>query len=339
MKLTFINIGFGEAVLMENDGRFLLIDGGLDDLCRYGRDGHIRPAEYIREQGVTRIEAVVSTHMHADHICGLLEVFHGVQVGELWVNALAECGTPAFAPEDFPREPAVCGAAGELAAYGALLSHCREAGIPVTELRQYEQRTAAGIRIHVLSPSPARQKAYREGLCALQRETRRKEFCRLAAKIGAMGNEHSAALLLDGESAGGFRALMTADLGAGFADAMRENPALLRAALLKAPHHGRPSGLPQGFLEAVSPECVMVCASWDKRYGCPDERFLREAEAYFDARGTERRILFSDSTDWPPYSAPGGGRTGTQIRKDTRSGRLVCEGIRQRKRQYSLRGM
>ena len=338
MKLTFINIGFGEAVLMENDGRFLLIDGGLDDLCRYGRDGHIRPAEYIREQGVTRIEAVVSTHMHADHICGLLEVFRSVQVGELWVNALAECGTPAFAPEDLPQGEAR-GAAGELSAYGALLSHCREAGIPVAELRQYEQKTAAGISVHVLSPSPASQTAYCEGICALQKETRREDFCGLAAKIGAMGNEHSAALLLDGESSGGFRALMTADLGAGFADAMRENPALLRAALLKAPHHGRPSGLPQGFLEAVSPECVMVCASWDKRYACPDERFLREAEAYFDARGMERQILFSDSTDWPPYSAPDGCRTATQIWKDAQSGRLVHKSICKRTRQHSLQGL
>ena len=330
MKLTFLNIGFGESVLAETDTGSILIDAGLDRGCVYDGRSHVRPADYLEQAGIRKIDVVVSTHIHSDHILGLPEVVRRFPVGELWVNALSPCKSPRFVPEDFREDDSSRISAEELRQYSLLLEICREKDIPVRELSQYEKKSAAGFSISVLSPSRQGQEKYREKLSRLQRTTDQNEFRALSAEISAESNENSAALLLDGRKSGGFRALMTADLSKEFAIPMREHPELFRAELLKAPHHGNPNCLPPGFFKTVSPDMVFLCASWDRRYGCPGLSFLKKAGEYFDAAGKKRAILCSDSLQIPPFLFSGGSRIATEVWNDSISDRLFYRLIKKR---------
>lgn len=93
MTLTFFNVGYGEAVLVEcpdparPSGRFvMLLDGGSGEAKEFPSELPQR-APLIRElerRGLDHIDVVVSTHIHEDHVCGLLPVLERFTPGELW---------------------------------------------------------------------------------------------------------------------------------------------------------------------------------------------------------------------------------------------------------------
>lgn len=62
-KIHFINTGNSDAILIENNSQFALIDtGDTDD------DDKLK--SYLQQQGVKRLEYLILTHYHADHIGG-----------------------------------------------------------------------------------------------------------------------------------------------------------------------------------------------------------------------------------------------------------------------------
>ena len=93
MTLTFFNVGYGEAVLAECPdparprGSFImLLDGGSGEAKEFPSELPQR-APLIRElerRGLDHIDVVVSTHIHEDHVCGLLPVLERFTPGELW---------------------------------------------------------------------------------------------------------------------------------------------------------------------------------------------------------------------------------------------------------------
>jgi len=72
----FIDVGQGDATLIQSRDHAVLIDGGEP---RYGQ--HV--ISYLRSAGVTRLDYVVATHPHSDHIGGLIAVLAQKEVGRL----------------------------------------------------------------------------------------------------------------------------------------------------------------------------------------------------------------------------------------------------------------
>ncbi len=74
--VTFLDVGQGNAVLVENDGLYMLIDGG-------GRDYSSYVVSYLQNQGVQELEYVVSSHYDADHLNGIVGALHVFSCGTL----------------------------------------------------------------------------------------------------------------------------------------------------------------------------------------------------------------------------------------------------------------
>ncbi len=72
--IHFIDVGQGDAIFVETPGKNLLVDGGW-------RESGAR--EYLQALDIDRIDIVIGTHPHADHIGGLIEVFHSFEIGEV----------------------------------------------------------------------------------------------------------------------------------------------------------------------------------------------------------------------------------------------------------------
>ena len=78
--MHFINVGQGDAILILAPGGYVgLIDGG------YGGMGTLA---YLRAHGVTRVNLMVATHPHADHIGGLVNVLRALPVDEVVTNGV-----------------------------------------------------------------------------------------------------------------------------------------------------------------------------------------------------------------------------------------------------------
>lgn len=78
-ELHFINTGNSDAILIKQDGKAALIDGGDND------DEQL-VVSYLKNQGITELEYVFVTHPHSDHIGGLDAVIDNVKVNNLYVS-------------------------------------------------------------------------------------------------------------------------------------------------------------------------------------------------------------------------------------------------------------
>lgn len=69
LTVTFLDVGQGNAVLVEQEGRYMLIDGGDREYSSF-------VVSYLENQGVEELAYVVSSHYDADHLNGLVGALH-----------------------------------------------------------------------------------------------------------------------------------------------------------------------------------------------------------------------------------------------------------------------
>lgn len=80
-KLTvdFIDIGQGDAILIQSpQGVTMLIDAGDNS-----EEDHM--VQYLQDKGIQRLDYVIGTHPHADHIGGLDKVILKFDIGEIYM--------------------------------------------------------------------------------------------------------------------------------------------------------------------------------------------------------------------------------------------------------------
>lgn len=76
--IHFIDTGQSDSILIENSGKYALIDAG-------DRDDDYAVKSYLTSQGVKRLEYLIVTHYHADHFGGADTVVNDFEVGKTFV--------------------------------------------------------------------------------------------------------------------------------------------------------------------------------------------------------------------------------------------------------------
>ena len=79
--IRFFNVGDGDSALLERLGEKpfrLLVDAGSS--LPEALDGGCVCAEYLRALGVSRLDAVIITHLHLDHMGGLKEIAETIPI-------------------------------------------------------------------------------------------------------------------------------------------------------------------------------------------------------------------------------------------------------------------
>jgi competence protein ComEC len=117
MRVTFIDVGQGDSALLEGPGGFvMLVDGG-------GRV--VEPV--LRARGIGRVDLVVLSHPHPDHLNGLLRVLQRFEVGTLWTS-----GDDGHNPK-----------------YGELLALAHQRGVGTPVPAGFERK---GVRVEPIGP-------------------------------------------------------------------------------------------------------------------------------------------------------------------------------------------
>lgn len=78
LKVHFINVGQADSILIQQGSSSMLIDAGNN-----GDSETVK--NYITNQGITKLDYVIGTHPHEDHIGGLDYVINSFQIGNIYM--------------------------------------------------------------------------------------------------------------------------------------------------------------------------------------------------------------------------------------------------------------
>ena len=86
MKVTAIDVGQGSSTLVQLPaGRKMLIDGGGFPEGSFDVGKYV-VGPFLWHERISKIDIVVLTHPHPDHLNGLLYILSNFEVGEVWTN-------------------------------------------------------------------------------------------------------------------------------------------------------------------------------------------------------------------------------------------------------------
>ena len=223
LEIHFIDVGQGDCSLIMWNGQAMLIDSGEKEEAK-------TVLGYLKTQGVQKLDYIVVTHPHSDHMGSMSDIISAMEVGRVIAPRVKEELTPtSTAYEDFLKA---------LRAKALKLTAAKPGTVYSFEAAENEEEAKKPPEFEILAPL--------------------EDYDDL--------NNYSVVLKL---TYGSTAYLFTGDAEKKSEKAILNSGADVGADVLKLGHHGSSTSTSGNFLEAVSPEiCIIQCGAGNK-YGHP----------------------------------------------------------------------
>ncbi len=244
LRVIYFDVGQGDsALIITPKGKTILIDGGPDDKV-LSRLGEALPV------GQKKIDTMILTHPHADHLDGLVSVLKRYEVGEVYYTGVIHT-TSSFLE---------------------WLKLIKEKKIPMKIINKIEDVAIDSATLHFLYPN--RNLSFSTST-ASGGDWRGQESKNQKTNSN-LNNTSIVFKLVYGR---------TSFLFMGDAEIPVEKELLmvgvdLKADILKVGHHGSHSSTSEEFLSAVGPEYAVISAGKNNDFGHPHLRTLRRLERH-----------------------------------------------------------
>lgn len=127
LQVYFIDVGNADSILIRQGEVNALIDAGErgdgDDVLAY-----------LNQQGVKKLDLVIATHPHADHIGGMADIINGIAIDQFVMSFMPEDETPTTAT------------------YLTMLEALDNKSVPVEEAKPGQVYTLGTAQLTVLAP-------------------------------------------------------------------------------------------------------------------------------------------------------------------------------------------
>lgn len=232
LETNFLDVGQGDAILIQTPKKqTMLIDGGPSNKV-LGKLGEYLPPLH------KRIDIVLLTHPHADHVSGLIEVLKRYDIGLVIVS----------------------GADLQTDIYGEFLKAVKEKNIPVVIAE-------AGDAIHFDKNLEFDILAPMQSVSSV--------FNKKGESFGVSGNEVNDTSIVGKLIFNDFSLLLTGDATFKVENRLSMYGEWLKSDILKVGHHGSKYSSSLQFLKLVSPKAAIIEVGAKNRYGHPSDSALR----------------------------------------------------------------
>lgn len=241
LRVTFLDVGQGDAILVRTREKTVLIDAGSD--VEHSAEDIIIP--FLDAAGIKKIDTAVITHAHRDHFGGFLTLVEAIPIGEFIYSTESTIVTPAD-PE---------ATKGDDVLYKRLFGLIRGKNIPLRKARMTDTFDW-GSQVHVdilhadhPHPVPA------PGQPALTANDTSLVFKVTTGNVG---------YLITGDAT----ALVEREM-------IKEKPGCFPCDVLKVGHHGSRTSSTNEFLDAVKPEYAVFSVGISNSYNHPAPAVLQ----------------------------------------------------------------
>ncbi|OGH85743.1 MAG: hypothetical protein A2294_03705 [Candidatus Magasanikbacteria bacterium RIFOXYB2_FULL_38_10] len=239
LRVIYFDVGQGDsALIMTPENQTILVDGGSDDKV-LSRLGTYLPL------GQKKIDVMILTHPHADHLDGLVEVLKRYEVGRIYyTGVLQTTGT-----------------------FLEWLKMIKEQKITLNLVKTKEDVKVGGVKLDFLYPI--------RDLSALgPADLNKPELKSLA--LSNLNNTSIVFKLIFGRTS----FLFMGDAEVPVEKELFAQDADVQADVLKIGHHGSNSSTNEEFLKAVNPKYAIISVGKNNDFGHPHLRTLRRLERH-----------------------------------------------------------
>lgn len=242
LTISMLDIGQGDAVLIQTGAKNILIDTGDDKYYEDGKKGkeNTQLLSELQKLKIDHIDTLVMTHAHADHIGKADKVIAQYGVKELVYN-----GIPSTSKYFINALKA------------AKANGTQQVKVKAGDVLDFGN----GVSFEIVSPS---QSLIDEDTAAIK--AKKKVDVNNESVVGRLtfGNF---AMLFTGDAEGPVEKDMVASYGK-----------KLKCQVLKAGHHGSKTSSTAEFLKLVQPESVIMSLGVNNQYGHPHEALLNRLQ-------------------------------------------------------------
>ena len=226
LVVHMIDVGQADCFLLEQDGMTAMVDCGTRSS---GKDA----VKYLNNLGITKIDYVIGTHPHDDHMGGMYDVITNFEIGKVIIPDSRD---------------------GDITAnwYMKLMNELNTGNYEVQYAREGDVFNLQDATMLVLA----------------------------AETDVSNTNNYSIVLKV---SFGQMDMIMTGDAETEIEEKILESGANIDAEILKAGHHGSDTSNSEEFVDAISPDYVLISAGLGNKYEHP----IKEIMERFEERNIE----------------------------------------------------
>ncbi len=255
LEIHYIDVGQGDCSLIMWEGASVLIDSGEASCAE-------TVLNYLDEQNVGKLDYIIVTHPHSDHMGSMAEIISSVDAEKVIIPKVTEDMTP------------------DTQMYEDFLHSLQKKTMKLTAAKFGDVYTLSGTTAAAVSKQPPSF-----------------EILAPVADYDDLNN-YSVTLKL---TYGATSYLFTGDIEKKAENDILESGADVDADVLKAAHHGSSSSSGENFIDEVSPEiCIIPCGT-DNDYGHPHAEVLEILEErnikYYRTDRYGSVVVYSDGNE------------------------------------------